>query len=282
MIETKVIETDVNNTDNLGIDWVLEASMSGASAPTTFPFLPSGGIFGKGGNGSFFPVGANPSPPSTYSMPSSSSSSTSSSTSAFTYGTINASTLSATLQALSTHQNTRTLSNPRVVTLDNEKVTFNVGLQYPMPQYSFNSSTGQQQISGYTFTPIGINFEVTPHVNNAGWITLDLHPDISAIDQLVTLQQGSSTSAPVQIPELSDRTIQTKVMVENGKTLVIAGLISDTKNVSKTKVPFLGDIPLLGKFFSSSNTTVTRTELLIFLTPHIITADKKTAPAAIQ
>ena len=151
-----------------------------------------------------------------------------------------------------------------------------------MPQYSFNASTGQQQISGYSFIPIGINFEVTPHVNNAGWITLDLHPDISAINQLVTLQQGTSTSAPVQIPELSDRTIQTKVMVENGKTLVIAGLISDTKTVSKNKVPFLGDIPWLGKLFSSTNTTVTRTELLIFLTPHIITADKKTASAAIQ
>ena len=178
-------------------------------------------------------------------------------------------------QALSTHQNTRTLSNPRVVTLDNEKVTFNVGLQYPMPQYSFNSSTGQQQISGFTFTPIGINFEVTPHVNNAGWITLDLHPDISAIDQLVTLQQSTSTHPPVQIPELTDRTIQTKVMVENGKTLVIAGLIADAKNDNETKVPFLGDIPWLGKFFTSENTTVTKTELLIFLTPHIISADEK-------
>jgi type II secretory pathway component GspD/PulD (secretin) len=119
-------------------------------------------------------------------------------------------------------------------------------------------------------------------VNNAGWITLDLHPDISAIDQLVTLQQGTSTNAPVQIPELSDRSIQTKVMVEDGKTLVIAGLISDTKNVTVNKVPFLGDIPWLGKLFTNNNTTVTKTELLIFLTPHIITADEKTAPDAIQ
>jgi type II secretory pathway component GspD/PulD (secretin) len=169
------------------------------------------------------------------------------------------------------------------VTLDNEKVTFNVGLQYPMPQYSFNASTGQQQISGYSFTPIGINFEVTPHVNNAGWITMDLHPDISAIDQLVTLQAGSSSNGgPVQIPELSDRSIQTKVMVENGKTLVIAGLISDVKNTTVNKVPFLGDIPWLGKLFTSNNTTVTKTELLIFLTPHIITADEKTTPGAVQ
>jgi type II secretory pathway component GspD/PulD (secretin) len=110
---------------------------------------------------------------------------------------------------------------------------------------------------------------------------MDLHPDISAIDQLVTLQQGTSTNAPVQIPELSDRTIQSKVMVANGKTLVIAGLISDTKNVSKNKVPFLGDIPWLGKFFTYTNNTVTRTELLIFLTPHIMPTDAS-ATAAVQ
>ena len=275
MIETKVIETDLNSNEALGIDWVLQANMSGAAQPTIFPFTEGKGFFGSGQGSPYFP------PASTNFSVAPVEGLATTTTPGFTYGTINASSLSATLQALSTHQNTRTLSNPRVVTLDNEKVTFNVGVQYPMPQYSFNSSTGQQQISGYTFTPIGINFEVTPHVNNAGWITLDLHPDISAIDQLVTLQQAQGTNPPVQIPELSDRTIQTKVMVENGKTLVIAGLISDTKNVSKSKVPFLGDIPWLGKFFSSSNTTVAKTELLIFLTPHIITADGKTAPDAV-
>jgi len=278
MIETKVIETDLNNNDNLGIDWVLQASISGAAKPTTFPFTEtkSTGLLGQGGANSYVPA-ANTSF-SLAPVPGI----TSATAAGFTYGTINASSLSATLSALSTHQNTRTLSNPRVVTLDNEKVTFNVGLQYPMPQYAFNASTGQQQISGYTFQPIGINFEVTPHVNNAGWITLDLHPDISAIDQLVTLQQASGSNPPVQIPELSDRNIQTKVMVENGKTLVIAGLISDVKNVVKKKVPFLGDIPWLGKLFSNNDTTVTKTELLIFLTPHIITAGDKPASAAIQ
>jgi type IV pilus assembly protein PilQ len=278
LIETKVIETDINNNDSLGIDWVLQASITGASRPTIFPFTNTGpGLLGSGGNGSYVPA-------ATTSFAVAPVPGIASSTAAgFTYGTINASSLSATLQALSTRENTRTLSNPRVVTLDNEKVAFHVGVQYPMPQYSFNSNTGQQQISGYTFTPIGINFEVTPHVNNAGFITLDLHPDISAIDQMVTLQQGTSTNPPVQIPELNDRNIETKVMVEDGKTLVIAGLISSTKNVTKNKVPFLGDIPWLGNLlFSSTNTSIIKTELLIFLTPHIITADKKTATDAIR
>ena len=179
---------------------------------------------------------------------------------------------------MSNHQHTKTLSNPRIVTLDNQKATFNVGVEYPLPNYTFNSQTGQQEIDGFTYKPIGIIFEVTPHVNNAGLITLDLHPQISAINQMVTLAQGTTTNPPVQIPEINDQETQTRVMVENGKTLVIAGLISDNKVVVKNKVPLLGDIPWLGKlFFSSTNTTVTRTELLIFLTPHIITVEKTSA-----
>jgi len=282
LIETKVIETDVNNTDNLGIDWVVQASVTGASQPTTFPFIPTGGVLGKGSNSSFFPAAKTF---SNFAMPtnSSSSSSSSSTTPTFTYGTINASTFSATLNALSNHQNTKTLSNPRIVTLDNQKATFNVGVEYPLPNYTFNSQTGQQEIDGFTYKPIGINFEVTPHVNNAGLITLDLHPQISAIDQMVTLAPATSTTVAVQIPEINNQETQTRVMVENGKTLVIAGLISDNKVVAKNKVPVLGDIPWLGKLlFTSSNTTVTRTELLIFLTPHVITVDKKPAPDVVQ
>ena len=284
LIETKVIETDINNTDTLGIDWVLQASVSGAQEPTVFPFTNKQ-WYGTGSNSFLSPLAPATLPAATnftYTAPAPSLSS-SSNPSGFTYGTINASTLSATLTALSNHQNTKTLSNPRVVTLDNEKATFNVGVEYPLPNYTFNSQTGQQEIDGFTYKPIGIIFEVTPHVNNAGLITLDLHPQISAINQMVTLAQGTSTNPPVQIPEINNQETQTRVMVENGKTLVIAGLISDNKVVAKNKVPLLGDIPWLGNLlFSSTHTTVTRTELLIFMTPHIITVDKKPDPAAIQ
>jgi len=127
-IETKVIETDLNNTDTLGIDWVMKTSISGAQQPTIFPFNQ------KSGASTFLPAQTNFTNAGTPPVATSTSS-------GFSYGTINATSLSATLAALSTHQHTRTLSNPRVVTLDNQKVSFNVGLQYPMPQYSFNSST---------------------------------------------------------------------------------------------------------------------------------------------
>ncbi len=264
-IETKIVETDLSNTENLGIDWVLQASISGSQRPTTLPFTQSSHtIAGYGDSGSFLPASTSF---ATAAAPAAT---------AFTYGTINASQLSATLQILSQRATTKILSNPRIVTLDNQKAKINVGLEYPEAIYSFNSSTGQQQVTGFTTLPIGVNFEVTPHVNNAGLITLDLHPQISALKGTISVNNN-------QLPETTNQEAETNVMVEDGKTLVIGGLITDQVNVTKTKVPLLGDIPLLGDLlFKSTNTVKTRSEVLIFLTPHIITVGKNSASAATQ
>lgn len=266
MIETKIVETDLSDTENLGVDWVLQASISGASKPTTFPFTETkaAGILGQGGAGSFVPAATSFASAPVPGLASSSAP-------GFSYGTINASQLSATLQILSTRSTTKILSNPRIVTLDNQKAKINIGLEYPEATYSFNSSTGQQQVTGFTQLPIGVNFEVTPHVNNAGLITLDLHPQISALKATVTVDNN-------QLPETTNQEAETNVMVEDGKTLVIGGLITDQTNVSVNKVPILGDIPWLGNLlFKNTNTVKTRTEVLIFLTPHIITVGRDSA-----
>lgn len=264
-IETKIVETDLNNTENLGIDWVLLATISGSQRPTTFPFTQSShSIAGFGGTGSFLPsstsFAAAAAPAST----------------AFTYGTINASQLAATLQILSNRATTKILSNPRIVTLDNQKARINIGIEYPEAIYSFNASTGQLQVTGFNLLPIGVNFEVTPHVNNAGLITLDLHPQISALKATVTVNNN-------QLPETTNQEAQTNVMVEDGKTLVIGGLITDQVNVTKIKIPLLGDIPFLGDLlFKNTNTVKTKSEVLIFLTPHIITVGRNSASQANQ
>ncbi len=263
MIETRIVQTDLSSTENLGIDWSLQAGISGAARPTTFPFSSQApGILGDGGSSSFTP-----------SATSFASGSAVIPDNSFTYGTINATQLSATLKMLSSRAKTKIVSNPRIVTLDNQTATINIGIQYPQATYSFNASTGQQQVTGFTQLPIGVNFEVTPHVNNAGLITLDLHPQISALKATVTVDSN-------ELPQTTNQEARTKVMVEDGKTLVIGGLITDQVDVTKTKVPLLGDIPLLGFFFQSSNTVKTRSEVLIFLTPHIITVGKDSAKAS--
>ncbi len=266
MIETKIIETDLNTTENMGIDWVLQVSASGASVPTIFPFnVAKPGQPGQFGATTFYPTLS--STLSGISAPAL----TSPTTSGFTYGTINASQLSATLNYLSTRENIHVLSDPRIVTLDNQKAKIVVAEQYPEATYSFNSSTGQQQVTGFTTLPIGINFEVTPHVNNAGLVTLELHPQISAFNKTITVNSN-------QLPDTNNQEAETNVMVEDGKTLVIGGLITDTKTVNKTKFPILGDIPWLGDhFFNSTSTVKSRREIIIFLTPHIITVGKDPA-----
>jgi type IV pilus assembly protein PilQ len=248
VIEVKVVETTLTNTENLGIDWTIKASATGAKHASSFPFHTDAST-------EFLP--------GTLAAPAATD---------FSYGTLSASTLSAVLEMLKSRSNTNILSNPKIVTLDNQKARIVVGSQYPIPTYTYNEQQAKLQVSGWEYKDIGIIFEVTPHVNNAGFVTIDLQPKITAILDFVTVEN-------TQLPRLSTEEATTKVMIKDGDTLVIAGLIKDQVTDTKKRVPFLGDIPLVGEAFRKSETTKTKTELLIFLTPHIITPELDTASA---
>jgi type IV pilus assembly protein PilQ len=241
LIEAKVVETKLDNADKLGIDWSAQITATGNKRPTALPFKVND-------SSSMFP-GTFPAADAT----------------TFKYGTLDFSAFQAVLQILNTRTDTNILSNPKIVTLDNQPAKIVVGTQYPIPQYTYNTEQAKLQISGWEYKDIGIIFEVTPHVNNAGLVTLDLHPTITGIN-------GSATVENTTLPQLSVEEANTKVMIENGQTLVIAGLIKDQVDVTHKKIPFLGDIPILGMAFKKNENTKTKTELLIFLTPHIITA----------
>ncbi len=267
LIEAKIIETDVSNTENLGIDWSVALNAIGSARPTNFPFTTAG---------------SNTMLPSSFSNYLPGATDTASSNKAgkdFVYGTLDATGLTAALELLSQRSDTNVLSNPRILTLDNQPAKIVVGLKYPLPEYTYNQEQAKLQISGYSFLEIGIIFEVTPHVNNADFVTLDLNPRITAIKSLV---QVDPTSTTAKIPELSTEEAKTKVMIKNGQTLVIAGLITENKTSSNSKVPFLGDVPVLGRAFKKSNDKKDKTELMIFLTPHIIVPNTtaSSAPAS--
>lgn len=245
VIEVKVVETTLTNTENLGIDWTVKGTAQGAKSATSFPFK-------MGESSDVIPA-----------FPASSASD-------FAYGTLNATTFSAVLEMLKTRSNTNILSNPKVVTLDNQMARIVVGSQYPIPTYTYNEQQAKLQVSGWQYKDIGIIFEVTPHVNNAGFVTIELQPKITAILDFVTVEN-------TQLPRLSTEEAKTKVMIKDGDTLVIAGLIKDQVTETKKRVPILGDIPLVGEAFRKTETTKSKTELMIFLTPHIITPELKTA-----
>ena len=248
LIESKIIETTLSDTENLGIDWVAQATVSGAKLPTTWPFTHHSDDKYVDTN---FP-GAD--------------TATTTSNTQFSYGTLNFAQAQAVLELLKTKTDTDILSNPHIVTLDNRTAEITVGSQYPIPTYTYNEEQARLQVSGWEYMNIGIIFNVTPHVNKAGFVTIDVQPQITEILDYVTVETTS-------LPRLSNESTRTSVMVKDGETLVIAGLLKDKTTATKKKVPFVGDIPLLGLVFHKSNTTVTKTDLLIFVTPHIVTPE---------
>ncbi|MCR4336283.1 MAG: type IV pilus secretin PilQ [Candidatus Omnitrophica bacterium] len=242
LIEAKIIETTLSNTEKLGIDWVMQATGTGPQRPHIWPFTTDTA-------NKYFPDN----------IPAAEASK-------FNYGTINFQQLQAVLELLGSRSETKILSNPRIVTLDNQKARIVVGTQYPLPQYTYNEEQARLQVNGWEYKDIGVIFEVTPHVNNAGFVTLDLEPKITGILDFVTVENTS-------LPRLSTEEAKTSVMIHGGETLVIAGLIKDQVTDVKKKTPLLGDVPFLGLLFRKNEKTVTKTDLLIFLTPHIITVD---------
>lgn len=250
LIEAKIVETTLSNTENLGIDWVTAATVAGSKRAMTWPFTSHSE--NKYMEDDDFPGAEDTN---------------------FSYGTLDLSQLQAVFQLLKTRTDTNILSNPRLVTLDNQPARIVVGSQYPIPQYTYNEEQARLQVNGWEYKDIGIIFEVTPHVNNAGFVTLDLIPKVTAILDYVTVENTS-------LPRLSTEEVKTRVMIKDGESLVIAGLIKDQVTEVKKKTPILGDIPLLGLLFQKKNNTTTKTDLLIFLTPHIITPNTDPVPPA--
>lgn len=173
------------------------------------------------------------------------------------------------VSALKTQANTKVMSNPTIVTLNNTEAVLNIGQEFPIPSYNYNSERGTFEVSGFTYKPIGIILKVTPQVNARGVIKLALEPEVS--------QQAESTTfggaGGAQIPIISTRKVKTQVSLKDGFTMGIGGLITDSKSDGGNKVPVLGSIPLLGRLFSNKSVNNVSTNLLIFITARTVSAD---------
>ena len=258
MIEAKIIETVLDDDERLGIDWTLYASATGSSRPITSPlvFDNTGGITGK----KFFPKVDTSSGSFTGSVENGFPYAVSTD---FTFGTLSFAQLQHIIEILKTRSDTKTLSNPRIVTLNNKEAVIHVGRNYNVPLYERNSSTGQMEITDYEEKEIGVKLTVTPHVNAQGEIMVELHPEISSFIQF-------DSYGNVQAPVFSNRDAQTQVLVQDGETIVIGGLIKEETVDYVKKVPILGDIPLLKYLFRKTNKTVDTTDLIIFITVKLL------------
>jgi type IV pilus assembly protein PilQ len=170
--------------------------------------------------------------------------------------------LAATLSAAAKSGKAKVLSDPKVATLNNQQATINITTQIPYVTSSVTSTGVATQSVSYT--TVGITLTVTPTVNADGRVTLKINPQVSQPSQTVA---SAGTTGAVAV---DTRNADTTVLVRDGETIVIGGLITDTESVNEAKVPLLGDIPILGWFFRKKSTSRTRQELLVFVTPKIL------------
>ncbi|HVM60736.1 MAG TPA: secretin N-terminal domain-containing protein [Verrucomicrobiae bacterium] len=175
---------------------------------------------------------------------------------------------------LSQDTDSELLANPRVVATDNVKTRISIAEQYPIPNFAFSEQTASLQISGFDYKDIGIILTVTPRVNRNDYVTLDVLPEASSSTQNATLQSGGGNA--VAIPIINTRTAQTTVLIKSGNTLAIGGLMRVDVSDNYTKVPLMGDAPLLGPLFRNKSLNKTKRDLLIFLTPTIVHPDQQT------
>lgn len=190
-------------------------------------------------------------------------------TSRLTSAVFSASDFNVIVSALKTQNNTKVVSNPTVVTLNNTEAILNIGSEFPIPSYTYNSERGTFEVSGFQYKPIGIILKVTPQVNAQGTIRLNLEPEVSQ-------QNGETTfggAGGATIPIIATRKVKTQVSLQDGYTAGIGGLVTSNKNHGGTKVPVLGSIPGLGRLFSSKSVNDQSTNLLIFITAKTVNPD---------
>jgi type IV pilus assembly protein PilQ len=189
-----------------------------------------------------------------------------SSTNRMTSAVFSASDFSVILSALKTTNDTKLVSNPTVVTLNNSEAQINIGKEFPIPRYTYNAERGTYEVSGFDYRPIGIILKVTPQVNSRGFIKLILEPEVSSSNE-------NANFGTANIPIVTTRKTKTQVSLKDGYTMGIGGLIENNITNTQTRVPVLGSIPVLGRLFRSDAKNDQMRNLIIFITAKTVNAE---------
>ena len=170
---------------------------------------------------------------------------------------------SATLNLLISNGKARVLADPRITTLSGRTATIRAGdtLSILTTTGGGTGTIATQQLQSFQ---TGVTLDITPIITNNGELTVALHPVVNSLTGLFN-----------NIPEISTRDTQTTVHLRDNETLVIGGLIQENSQRTESKIPLLGSLPLIGGTFRNNNTTSTRNELIIVVTPHISTATRR-------
>ena len=183
---------------------------------------------------------------------------------AITVGGITFPNLLAVINAFKKDQDVHILSTPQILTTDNEEASITVGKSVPFQTRAAATTTNLvDQYSYYEYKDVGITLKITPQISHDRMVRLNISQESTKLDQ-----QANTVSS--DRPTTFKRTIDTTVIVKNGNTVVIGGLIDNSFTNTEFKTPCLGDIPLLGELFKTTSTGNDKTNLFIFITPHVV------------
>jgi type IV pilus assembly protein PilQ len=247
MIEARLVEVTANPKQNFGINW------TGTFLDKTVGYAPNTGgdfQFPNSGNhgqnnllGNFGNLIAGQ------------------------YAILSVPNFSATLDLLNQDADAEFLANPRVVTADNQQAKIEIIRSQPVPQLNFNEQTATAVFGGFQDKKYGNTLVVRPSVNKDSFITLAVKPEISnKVADATFVFAGATVTSPV----IDTRSLDSNVLIKSGDTLAIGGLLQDEVRKTRTKVPGLGDVPVLGYLFSSRANERVKRNLLVFVTPTII------------
>jgi general secretion pathway protein D len=174
------------------------------------------------------------------------------------------SAVKATISALQSVTDVRVLSSPQLLVLDNQMARLQVGDNVPYLTQSAQSTITSTAdiINSVAYQETGVILQVVPRVNSGGLVTLDISQEVSDV--------ATTSSSSIDSPTFSERKVRSHVVVQDGQTIGLAGLISDNVSRGNAGIPYLKDIPVVGSLFGTQTNTRMRTELLILITPHVL------------
>lgn len=174
--------------------------------------------------------------------------------------------LNFVLEALASVGDTKILSNPHIATEEGKEATINVITKQPYSETTTTTTdAATTESTDFTFVDVGVKLNVTPTINKEGYISMLIKPEVSSITSFFP-----SEAADQRVPVIETSNAESTVLIKDGTTIIIAGMIKDIKQKSSSKVPVLGDVPVVGRLFSNQTDTIQRTETIVFLTPRII------------
>lgn len=233
-IEAKIIEITLTDEFHMGVDW--ESILSRAHNVTiegTFPFGYTGA-----------------------------------SSLAITVGTLDANDYEVALELIKSVGRIRIVSSPHIAVCNNEEAKFMVGSREPYVTSTITTGEVTTTTSeAVEFIEVGVTLYVTPTINKGGFVKMHIKPEISSLREWFKTAEGN------QIPIVETSNVETDVLIKDGRTIIIAGLIKETESENVAKVPLLGDIPLVKNLFRNISEEKKQKELAIFLTPHIISGE---------